>query len=679
MPNRVGQQLGNYRLLRLLERSPFAEVYLAEHIAYRTQVAIKVLLVELSADDQERFLSAAQTLTDLVHTNIIQVIEAGSVADQERSLPFLVMEYASHGNLRQRCPIGSRLPLATIYQYVRPMAEALHYAHRQGIIHGDVKPENILLGSNQEVLLSDCSVGVLASSTGIMAGTLAYMAPEQIREHPGPASDQYALGVMIYEWLSGELPFAGSLREITEQHLSAPPPPLRTKIPALSADVEEVILRALAKDPEQRFGNLLAFANALEQVSPPEQRQSFVSPGTAAVANLPAVAGARPGGPPGRGKTPNQPRTALHPGTLPSFGGAAVQPRAARIPRSSPGRISRRALIIGLPAVTIAGGLIAWILNQGQSSTSTALNPMLFTYRGHASAVTAVAWSPDGAYIASGGDDHTIHVWHAQTGKDVFISQGHSGGVPAVAWSPDSTLIASASGGPSTSGGSPAANNAVQVWRATSGKLIYSYNGHSSGITDLAWSPREERIASASTDYTVQVWDATTGKHPLVYRTHPWYVWTVGWSPDGTQIASAGPDGTIQVWDPVTGAVFSTFRGHTSGVEAVAWSPGGTRLASASDDYTVRIWGASSSTLVYSYRGHAGYVHTVAWSPDGNYVVSGSSDKTVQVWNAISGETLYTYHGHSGSVRAAVCSPDGKYVASGSEDGTVQVWQAPWF
>jgi eukaryotic-like serine/threonine-protein kinase len=673
--NRMRQQLGNYRLVRLIGRSAFADIYFAEHIFLGTEVAIKVLRVDLSEADMESLLSAARTLTTLEHPNIIRVLEVGRGTDLGSDFPFLVMEFAPNGTLRRLHSISSRLPLRIILVYVRHIAEALQYAHLQGFVHCDVKPENILLGSGYQVLLSDFSTGLLSPFTKMMTGTEAYMAPEQIRGQPLPNSDEYALGVMVYEWLSGELPFSGSLREIADQHQFAPPPPLREKIPEISPAVEEVVLTALAKDPQKRFGNLLAFANALEQASLPEEQYLNIS--LASTMPLLPTAGLSEVLPSPAGNALDEPPAAFYPGTLRSFRRSTVNPRsAAEIYRPFTRPISRRAMIVGLPVLVVAGGgFLAWLLNQRESSPTTALNPMLLAYHGHAGAVTAVAWSPNGSYIVSGGDDHTIRVWRAKTGADVFISHGHSGGVPAVTWSSDSRRIASASAGPSTSGGPPAGNNAVQVWYATTGKPIYNYHGHSSGITGVAWAPGKERIASASTDYTVQVWEATTGQHPLIYRTHPWYVWTVAWSPDGTRIASGGPDGIIQLWDAVTGHTLAVYRGHSNGVEALTWSPDGTRIASASDDKTVRVWDVFSGTSVYTYRGHAGYVHTVSWSPDGFNIASGSSDKTVQVWNVATGKTIYTYRGHSGRVTTAVWSPDSQYIASGSEDGTVQVWQ----
>jgi serine/threonine protein kinase len=266
--NRVGLQLGNYRLLQQLGKGGFAEVYLGKHSYLGSYAALKILQVSLSEKDVQRFQSEAQTLVRLIHPHIVRVLDFFV----EQAMPVLVMDYAPGGTLRQRHPCGSRLALTTVVEYVRQISQALHYAHSHGIIHRDVKPENILLDAHHQLLLSDFGLALLAPSpqlfsTQELAGTLPYMAPEQLRGKPLFASDQYALGVMAYEWLCGECPFTGSYWEIIHQQISAVARPLRERRPDLSEAVEAVVLKALAKDPIERFESASAFAEALEQAA----------------------------------------------------------------------------------------------------------------------------------------------------------------------------------------------------------------------------------------------------------------------------------------------------------------------------------------------------------------------------------------------------------------------------
>jgi serine/threonine protein kinase len=219
MADRVGQQLGNYRLVRLLGRGGFAEVYLGEHTRLGTQAAVKILYTRLgSQDDVESFEKEARTVAHLKHPHIVRVLDY----DVEDETPFLVMDYAAGGTLRTR----------------------------QRLIHRDIKPENMLLGEGGQLLLSDFGTALMAQSsryqsTQEVIGTVAYMSPEHIQGHPRPASDQYSLGIVVYEWLTGERPFHGSFTEMCTQHMFAPP--LRERVPTLPPAVEQVVLTALQK------------------------------------------------------------------------------------------------------------------------------------------------------------------------------------------------------------------------------------------------------------------------------------------------------------------------------------------------------------------------------------------------------------------------------------------------
>ncbi|GER91013.1 hypothetical protein KDW_51750 [Dictyobacter vulcani] len=266
------KKLGNYRLLELLGQGGFADVYLGEHIYLKTSAAIKVLRVHLSEDALEQFLAEARTIARLRHPHIIIVHDFGL----EQEVPFLVMGYAPYGSLRRLHPAGSIVPLETVVRYVGQLAQALQYAHEQQIIHRDVKPENILLGEQHQLLLSDFGIAVTTQSmvgNSLMPqanqpaaiGTATYMAPELFISHAVFASDQYSLAIVAYEWLCGAPPFSGSDMETALQHLHVAAPALTDKVPEVTAEIEQVISKALAKQPEERYPSILDFATALEQ------------------------------------------------------------------------------------------------------------------------------------------------------------------------------------------------------------------------------------------------------------------------------------------------------------------------------------------------------------------------------------------------------------------------------
>jgi WD40 repeat protein len=691
MLNRVGQQLGNYRLVRLLGRGSFAEVYLGEHLYLKTEAAVKVLHGHLAETNVQDFLTEAQIIARLVHPHIVRILDF----DVENETAFFVMDYAPNGTLRQCHPRGTPLPLSTIVHYTNQVADALQYAHDQRLIHRDIKPENILLGRQNKVLLSDFGIVQVIQSTLLVpqeiVGTVAYMSPEQLQGRAHYASDQYALGIMVYEWLSGDRPFQGSITEMVWQHVFVPPPSLKERVPAISPAIEHVVLTVLQKDPHQRFASVQAFATALEhayrttqtvpvactsKISPPSQSWLPIGtvPGILPSLSSQSTDGLTSSSAPAVSPSSTKESVSSN-GLQPSTSGTTSGQAPIRSSRpTSPNRLqltklgfSRRQVLVGLAGLAgltvVGGGTTLLVLAQKPLIGTT-----LYTYRGHSGYVSAVVWSPDGKRIASGSVDTTVQVWDAANGSHVFIYRGHSYYLNAVAWSPDGRRIASGDGKPDTT---------VQVWDAADGSHVFTYRGHSSEVYTLAWSPDGRRVASGSVDTTVQVWDAADGSHVFTYRGHSGYVSAVAWSPDGKRIASVSNDYTVQVWDTADGSQVFIYRGHSARVNGVAWSPDGKRIASVSDDYTVQVWDAANGSHVFTYRGHSDVAYVVAWSPDGRRIASGSFDTTVQVWDAADGSQVFTYRGHSGEVRALAWSPDGRQIASsGYIDNIVQVWEA---
>lgn len=267
MNDRVGQQIGQYRLSRLLGQGGFAEVYLGEHIYLNTQAALKFLYGKLSVQDVQDFMQEAKTIAALKHPHIVRVYDFGI----EQQMPYIVMDYAPNGTLHDRHPRGTVVPLPQILSYVKQAGAALAYTHEHKLIHRDVKPENMLLDEQNQVQLSDFGIVAVAHRTASVqlqniTGTVRYMAPEQFRGYPTPASDQYSLGILVYEWLCGECPFQGAnFIEMGMKHTTEPVPSLRQKVPTLLPEVEQVVLKALAKDEKQRFLHIQDFVQALEQ------------------------------------------------------------------------------------------------------------------------------------------------------------------------------------------------------------------------------------------------------------------------------------------------------------------------------------------------------------------------------------------------------------------------------
>jgi eukaryotic-like serine/threonine-protein kinase len=682
MTDRVGQRLGNYHLVRKIGQGGFAEVYLGQHIYLDTFAAIKLLHARLESDDVEYFLTEARTVARLLHPNIVRVLEF----NVEDMTPYLVVDYAPNGTLRKRHPRGLPVPPAAIVSYTRQAAAALEYAHEQKVIHRDVKPENMLVGRRNEILLSDFGIAVVSHSSryssgteGIqdMAGTVAYMAPEQIQSQACPNSDQYSLGVVVYEWLCGTRPFQGSFAEIAVKHTLTPPPSLLEKVPELPPAVEEVVLKALAKDPQQRFENVQVFALALEKAFGKGPVSTYVIPEVPSTETQTSS--------PANTLVLSNPETfeenfatvqSLPPDIVPPPPTTSIlneppalqQPETTSLPSQiQQHHISRRAVIIGLSSLAVVGLVGGGIALLTHTQTPTNPEQMqtkpLFTYSGHSDWVWSVAWSPGRERIASASADTTAQVWDAADGHHLVVHH-QSDTIYAVTWSPDSSRVASSS-----------YDKTVQVWDPTFGDSFLTYSGHTDWVWSVAWSPDGKNIASAGGDKTVQVWNATGGQHIYTYKGHTGNVYSVAWSPDGRLLASASSDGTIQVWFPANGNLLYTLRLYNTTMWSVAWSPDGKRIAAGSNNNTIQVWNATDGSYQFILGGHTDFVYSVAWSPNGKYIASASGDKTVRVWDATNGHHLSTYSGHSDIVRSVAWASDNKRLASASFDKTVQVWQ----
>lgn len=687
----IGQRVARYQIVELVTPTRFGHTYLGQQRDQPIQVLIDGLLPPLLKELKHDFLKGAQALKQLEHPHILHVRDAGV----HQEYPFVVTDHLPYRTLDQIAVPPHIPPLMVFLPYLKQIASALHYAHRQHIVHGDIRSENILLSANNTILLRGFLLEAIVQSRarqsyrGAEAAeheAMVYAAPEQIQGNGGIASDQYALGVFIYQLLCGQAPFVGSPLEIAFQKIHASAPALSQKMPnPISSGVERVVMKALEQEPAKRFPDVQAFIDALGQ----EQVKPFQYLGAATPAPVAALRVTLPGGLAGDSleqtsrKSRKKARSPVPP------------PRKPPARRSKGETFSRRAFAVGLVGVAALGGAGGWYLlqqrfaqaappddsaNTGPSATQTIINRqqgLIFT--GHLASVNALAWSPDGKFIASASDDTFVQVFEAATGMRRLIYRGHTEEVAAVAWSPTGQLIASAG-----------QDRTVQIWKAASGGApLYNYKGHADRVNSVAWSAHEQVLVSGSDDKSVQVWQSGNGARLFTLLGHTAGVLCVGWQPNASSVASGSWDGTLRDWATVqhgdhfkSGDQIFNYGGHgATEVYALAWSPDSTFIASAGADQTVQISHGGDGTPAPPFftdhrrQDHINRVLAVSWSPDGTSIASGDEDGNVYVWNAADRKTLFRYTGHQGAVNAVAWSPDGKFIASGSADTTVQVWQ----
>lgn len=673
------RQFGNYRLVELLGYGGFAEVYLGEHIYMGTQAAVKVLTAKLTPEEIEHFRNEARTIFGLEHPNIVRVLDYGL----NGNIPYIVMSYAPNGSLRKRHPRGTRVPLPTVVEYVKQIASALQYAHDHNIIHRDIKPDNILVGLRGELLIGDFGIAVISKtgrsslqSSYNIGGTPYYMAPEAFRGKPEKASDQYSLGIMVYEWLCGQLPFTeGDSIQIGYQHNYEAVPSLYNQASGISSVVERAVIQSLTKNPKERFDNAQTFARSLETAA----KKPLI--GTTLIKYK------------GHGDawrdiawSPN--------GKYLASGNVAGE---VQIWDAFTGEFIRACgehdSLVNAIAWSPDGKMIASAsADKSVQIWDIVSSKSILSLNGHTDELNDVAWSSDGCKLASASADKTVRIWNASNGELNFTYINHSSNVNAVAWSPKGDAIASGS-----------ADHIVQVWDANTGERIFSY-WHSSDVLAVSWSPDGERIASSnlyslvlvgddegfderSLESLIEVWNVKTGQHLSTISNDVYgesgCINSVTWSPDENRLACGSSMGNVEIRDVNTGRYFSSFdvdlvyrSDPYTGVISVAWSPNGQMIAACSERGITSVWNVNLDRQLYFHKGHSGNVLSVTWSPDGQRIASSSEDGTVQVWDANTSQHLFSYEGHSSAVNAATWSPDGRRIASGSEDDTVQVWDS---
>jgi WD40 repeat protein/serine/threonine protein kinase len=707
--------------MREIGRGGMAVVYEAKDTTLDRKVALKMMIDNPfldpaeSAQDEERFLREARFCASISkHPNIVGVHEAG-VMEGKR---YIVMEYIEGYPMSRWRRMGS-LSVRQQVAMLRDVSLAVHYAHENGVIHRDLKPQNVLVDSERRPHVTDFGLAkainsdVSASLTAprMTVGTPQYMSPEQAKglKTVDRRTDIWSLGVMLYEILTGRPPFTGVtpieiLMKVVNNSVPPPSQILRGGHPALDRSIESICMKALAKDPRDRYTTSKSLAEDLsrwlkgEEVKPIEPSAFHMprvklpawaprfSPLFAAIALIAAVLWVVLAGSSGAPSLDYElsmadklmregdPRTALLAytriiGLFPSSQEAVKGKQRAfekidEISRRERERIEteiRDELELKykdrVEKLTRDNQDAQKEMEKTRRQIDTFVGRPYLTLTGHSNGILSMAFASDGRTMASGSFDNSIRIWDVVTGHTLKTLNGHTGGVMAVAFSPDGTSLVSGGG-----------DWSMRIWDVATGTTRSTITGHTNVVTAVAWSPDGTTLASASVDRTVRLWNAATGRVTATLSGHTGPVWALAYSPDGRTLASASADKTIRLWSTSSATVTRVLDKHTAGVLSVAFHPKNGTLASAGEDRMVMLWDAATGEDRKTMPGHSDIVRCVIFSPDGKFLASGSKDKSIKLWEASSGSTMRTLLNHNGGIRAMAFNSDSSMLVSGSGD-----------
>ncbi|NMG07289.1 serine/threonine-protein kinase [Brasilonema sp. UFV-L1] len=645
---------GRYRVIKVLsDEGGFGKTYLAEDVdklnepCVVKQFAPKIQETLALKKAVELFKEEAKQLQQLGEHHQIPTLLAYF---EQNNYLFLVQQYIDGQNLLQELHKKGLYNESKIREFLLDLLPVLEFIHKRGVIHRDIKPQNIIRrDSDRRLVLIDFGASKQLSATvqtkiGTAIGSHGYTPIEQMQDGKAyPASDLFSLGATCFHLLTGIVP---------------------SKLWMQNGYSWVTHWRRYLNQQSQggTISECLKLGNVLDKLLRIDIQQRYQSADEVL-------------------------KDVLRQSSQPISSTFISVSRTSQVLASLPLDTQRKKHLLVSAGIVLLGLGGVWysysqpLVIPKPSNLSQPINKTLEdsdspnTLKGHSSDVNSVAFSVDGKTLASGSDDNTIKIWNLANQQEIRTFKGHSEWIWTVAFSVDGKILASGS-----------ADKTIRLWNVETGEEIGILKGHAAGVSSIAFSPDGKTLASGSLDKTIKLWNLETSQEIYTFKGHSKAVASVAFSPDGTTLASGSWDKTIKLWNLATQKEIRTFEGHSEMVLCIAFAPDNLNLASSSKDNSIKVWNLVTGEVTQTLIGHSDKVNSIKYllSTDNDQttnkviLVSGSNDNTIKLWNPVTGQEIRTLKKDSGYIYSVAVSPDGKAIASGgSADNIIKIWRSP--
>ena len=646
MQIRPGINIGRYHIIEQLGEGGMAIVYKAYDTHLENEVAIKVIRTDNIPPKAlnrtlKRFQIESKKMSQLTHQNIVSVLDYG----EYNGNPYLVMRYLPGGTLKKF--LNKPVSWQEAVRLLKPIAEALSYAHSKGLVHRDIKPSNILITESGDPILTDFGIAKILSSeetldlttTGIGVGTPEYMAPEQAE---GKAIDEradvYSLGVVFYELVTGRKPFiADTPMAVIVKQMHDPLPDIRQFVKDLPIDIEHIIIKCLEKEPENRYTSMEELKFALQQ----SMDQKSVKVHEKSTLPVPGEGGVQ------------KPKS--------------VEKNVSKLrQKSKNGRkapLKFAGVLIGLVIVFIfvfkvlnSMGLKEDSSNMAETNRIVSNSTPLYTIEPTPTEQNITVFNMEDYEEITSANFNNLE-------KIFDIEKIDNKSLDFLDTSDEENIIA-------------LYGENILSWDAKQGIEFETIFLDENSLGNVVVSVSSDQYIAIEADDRYEIFNLKDGSGIAEINKADGNVGRIGFSSDANYAVATNGErpGQVSLWDLQSSEVIKVLANSKNETIGVAISPDDQTIAADTDYNLIKLFDRESGNNTRILRGHSGWIRDLTFSPDGNLLASASSDGTIKIWNYREGKLLHTLQGHEFWVLGVKFSPDGSVIASKATDNTVKFW-----